>query len=354
MGRNTSNKKPPYKFFGLLFLFIVGVAVINSLKKSENVVLVVPDNAGVSVLETAADTLVCVFKGGQVASWDWDNLPQQQGDFNIRTDRVVVLDAGRFAAVSTLGKKLLSVYSLPAGEKTKDISVGWEDQEVWPRISFDKSRIALIRVNPADATGKVLYEFLNVDLEKELTGIPVSLGIQSKTDAFVDYAVDGSDTLYAVGSTDKTGRIAAVNLENGTALWDKTYEQMDEFCSVMVSPDNQFLLAGNRNGILFKLDAKTGEILKKIILLEEGETRPITNDYSVLNLAFSPDGQYYAATINPKAYLLKTNSDTIFHTSIPANKLVSKIAFSPDNQFFATSDIRQSYPIKIWEIPQAD
>ena len=185
-----------------------------------------------------------------------------------------------------------------------------------------------------------------------MTGIPASLGIQSEKDELIDYAVDAGENLYAVGSTDKIGRIAAVNLENGKILWDKTYDATDEFCSVMVAPDNVYLLAGNRNGILYKLDTKTGEILKEIVLLEEGETRPITNDYSVLNLAFSPDGKDYAATINPKAYLLKAGTDVIFHTSTPADKLVSKIAFSPDDQFFATSDIRQSYPIKIWKIPQ--
>lgn len=352
MGRQTSNKKTPYKFFAALFLFIVGVAVFNGLKKSDNTALLVPDNAGVSVLETAGDALVCVFKGGQVASWDWGNLPQQQADFAIGTDRVVLLDAKRLAAVSVTGRKLLSVYRLPSGEKTKDLSVGWEDQEVWPRISFDKKRIALVRKSPADSNGKVLYEFLTVDLDKELTGIPASLSIQSGKDEFVDYAVDGNETLYAVGSTDKIGRIAAVNLDKGKTLWDKTYDATDEFCSVMVSPDNDTLLAGNRNGILYKLDTKTGEILKEIVLLEEGETRPITNDYSVLNLAFSPDGKDYAATINPRAYLLKADTDVIFHTSTPADKLVSKIAFSPDDQFVATSDIRQSYPVKIWKIPQ--
>ena len=236
MGRNTSNKKPPYKFFGLLFLFIVGLGVINSLKKSDNMALLVPDNAGVSFLETAGDALVCVFKGGQVASWDWKNLPEQQADFSIGTDRVILLDAKRLAAVSVTGRKLLSVYSLPAGEKTKDLSVGWDDQDVWPRISFDKKCIALIRKNPADSIGKVLYEFLTVDLDKELTGIPVSLGIQSETDELIDYAVDDSENLYAVGSTDKVGRIAAVNLENGTTLWDKTYDATDEFCSVSEHP----------------------------------------------------------------------------------------------------------------------
>ena len=93
-------------------------------------------------------------------------------------------------------------------------------------------------------------------------------------------------------------------------------------------------------------------MIKKIQLLEDGETRPVTNDYSVLNLAFSPDGTYYVATINPKAYILRADSDEIIHTFSPADRLVSKIVFSPDNQFLATSDIRAGYPVKIWPMPE--
>ncbi|MHC5083872.1 MAG: WD40 repeat domain-containing protein, partial [Planctomycetota bacterium] len=135
-------------------------------------------------------------------------------------------------------------------------------------------------------------------------------------------------------------------------LWDRVYEDTKEFCSVTVSPDSQYLLAGNRNGILYKIDSKTGDVIKQIHLLEEGEKRPITNDYSVLNLAFSPDGKFYVATINPPAYILKADSDSLVHKMTVADKLVSRIAFSPDSTMIATSDVRAGYPIKIWKLPE--
>jgi outer membrane protein assembly factor BamB len=345
-------KKAPVALFVAIFLILAGVMFVQNLFRDKTIQLLVPNNAGVSLLETIDDSLVCVFKGGQVSSWDWTNLPQQKADFNVQTDRVVLLDAEHLVAVNKTGKKLLSVYSLPAGQKQKEFSVGWADQEVRPRISFDKSTVALIRKNPPDAAEKILYEFLTVDIEKELAGPPTVLTIQADSEDLVDYAADSNGVLYAVGSKEKTGRIVALDLENGTVLWDQTYEQAKEFCSIVISPDNEYLLAGNRDGMLYKLKAETGEIIKKIQLLEEGEMRQVFNDYSVLNLAFSADGQYYAATIIPKAYLLKTDSDTVIHSCTPANKLVSKIAFSPDNQFFATSDIRASYPIKIWPMPE--
>ena len=347
-------KKQSAMFFVAVFAVLAALVIFQNIVRDKEVQLSVPDNAGVSFLETVDDSLVCVFQDGDVVVWNWRVMPEQKGHFSVNTDRVILLDANRLGSVNDSGKKILSVYSLPSGEKRKDISVGWADQEVWPRISSDKEIVALIRKSEADSAGKAVYEFLTVDIEKELTGLPVSLSIQADSEDFVDFCIDKSSILYAVGNKEKIGRIAAVDLEKGIILWDQTYDQTLEFCSVTVSPDDQYLLVGNRDGVLYKLDAKAGEIVKKIQLLEEGETRPITNDYSVLNLAFSPDGKYYVATINPKAYLLKTDSDEIFHICTPANKLVSKIAFSPDNQFFATSDIRASYPIKIWPMPETE
>ena len=349
-------KKQSIRLFLTIFVALSVLIVLQNLVLEKTVVLSVPDNDGVSWLETADNMLLAVFQDAQVVVWDWKTLsqPQEKGDFMAVSDRTIVLDSTHLAAVAKIGKKILTVYTLPSGQKAKELSVGWEDQEVWLRISSDKKTIALIRKDPVDSAGKVVYEFLTVDIEKELLGVPVSLSIQTESEDLIDYCIDENSVLYVIGAREKMGRIAAVDLVRGTILWDRTYDQTEEFCSVMALPKNECLLAGNRNGVLYKLNAKTGEIVQKIHLLEKGETRPITNDYSVLNLAFSLDGQYFVATINPKAYLLKTNSDEIIYTCTPANRLVSKIAFSPDTQFFATSDIRAGYPIKIWPMPETE
>ena len=320
-------KKSPL-FFVAVFVVLAAIIIVQNLLRETEVHLSVPDNAGVSFLKTVGNSLVCVFQDGEVAAWDWTALPHEQSHFSVNTDRIVLLDEKRLAAVNKAGKKILTVYTLSSGQKQKEVSVGWEDQDVWPRISFDKSVVALIRKNPADSAGKMLYEFLTVDIGKELSGIPVSLSIQTGREDLIDYAVDGNAILYAVGSQDMIGRITAVDLEKGGALWDKSYEQTLEFCSVIASPDNQYLLAGNRDGILYKLDAKTGEILKKIQLLKKGEMRQVTNDYSVLSLAYSNDGQYFVSTIIPTVYFFKAETDEQIYRCAPADRLISKTVFS--------------------------
>jgi len=344
-------KKPPYKLFIAAFAVMIALSLYHSFRKTQITGLHVKDNKGVSFLETAGDSLVCIFQDGRACVWDWAEPHARQGDFQAASARAVLVDAERLASVPASGPKVLTVRSLPAGEPLKQFSVGYADQDVWPRVSFDKSAAALIRRNPQDA-GSVLYEFMTVEFNNEMTGLPASLSLNAKSESLVDFAVDPGNIVYAVGSRDKTGRIVALNLTTGAVEWDRVFENTKEFCSVTDTPDGRSLLAGSRDGALYKIDAATGEILEKIELLEPGETRVTTNDFSVLNLAFSPDGVHYAATIHPVAYLLTADTDTVIHKLSPADKLVSKVAFSPDGRFFATSDLRAGYPVKLRPMPE--
>ena len=352
MKKKTKKKTPPYVLFLAAFAAIMGVVVVNNLRPQEAVLLPVTDNAGTAVLATAGDALVAVFQDGQTAAWTWSATPARRAAFSAGTDRVCLLDGRRLAAVSKTGARVLSILDLASGKTLTTIPVGTADQDVRPYLSFDQSVLAVIRRHPADAAGVVTYECLTVDPDSELAGLPTRMTVVDGRESWVDFAVGSNRIVYAAGSRGETGRIAAVDLGRGTVLWDRTYAETKEFCSVRVSPDGQSILAGNRNGVLYRLDAAAGGLLKPIQLLKDGETRPITNDYSVLNLAFSPDGKYYAATINPPVYVLDAATDTVIHVFSPANKLVSKVAFSPDNQFIATSDVRAGYPIKIWKFPE--
>lgn len=343
-------KNNSIKFFVAVFLAMAALIIYQNLSGSRMVTLQVQNNKGTSFLETGDNSLICVFQDGKVCRWDWNNLSAPGIQFDGASERAIILSPQQLAAVSLAGKKMLTVYSLISGEKQKEFTVGWEDQEVWPRISFNKKAAALIRKNPVDPSGQALYEFLTMDTGKEILGQPVSLSIPEKGESLVDFAITSDHVLCIVGARDKTGRVAAIDLKAGSILWDRVLENTEGFCSVIASPGDQYFLAGNDNGKLYKLDPSTGDIKKEIILLEPGEIRQITNDYSVLNPAFSPDGRYYVVTINPPAYILQADSDTIVQKFSPADKLVSKIAFSPDNQQVATSDIRASYPIKIWKL----
>ena len=345
------SKKTKNHLFYFAFAAVIAIAVVNNLTRSKMTPLLVPNNSGVSKLETVDNILVGIFQDGHTALWDWSTLEQIE-DFLAVSNRTVLLGSQHMVTVNNTGKKTMIQYSLPSGKKLNDMPVGRKDQDLWPRISPNKNDIVLIRRNPRDSKGNVLFELLLVDLVEELLSPLVVVTIQNEFEDVIEYVLDNQGIFYAVGSQSGQGRVVAVNMDTGKLAWDRVYENTEEFCSVVLSPDGQTVLAGNRNGILYKLDAENGDIAKPIQLLEEGETRPVTNDLSVLNLAFSPDGRFYVATIHPKVYILETATDRIVHQLAPADRLVSKVAFSPDNKFIATSDIRAGYPIKIWKFPE--
>lgn len=108
-------KIPIWPFIGI-FVVLVTLTVSINLFKKDIALLEIPNNAGVSLLETRDSTLVCTFQDGRVVSWDW-TLLQQQGDFKAVSDRVIILDSTRLASISTTGKKLLTLYNLPDGKK---------------------------------------------------------------------------------------------------------------------------------------------------------------------------------------------------------------------------------------------
>lgn len=350
MSKQKTNKSS-YMLFVVIFLVIVVLVIFNNLK-NDIVMLRIPNNAGVSHLDTVEKLLICIFQDGKVVTWNWDILTGQTAQFSVNTDRVVLLEGNRLAAIQKTDKKILSVHNLPFGQKEKEFTVGLADQDIWSRISPDQQTILIVSQIEEKQNDAFTYEFKILDLDKEILKSPVILNIKKSTESLVNFAVTNDKKVIAMGQKAERGRLICVDLYSGKILWDYTLKGTKEFCSLAISPSDPTVYAGNRNGILYKLDLESGNVIKEIQLLEKGETRPITNDLSVLNTAFSNDGKYFVTTINPKAYILEASSDTIIHTCFPADRLVSKIAFSPDNKYFATSDIRAGYPIKIWKMPE--
>lgn len=350
--KKTEQKYASWKLFLAGFLLIVGVMLISKLGGKKAAVLEIPNNKGASALAAVGERLCAVFQDGLACVWDWNDLTKQFYQFKLPSDRSIFLSDGRLGAISKTASALFTVYDLMSGKKLKEIRVGSADNEIWPAVSPDGQTILIVRRTAASSMNQYDYEFMTLNLNDELLTVPFVISIIQPAESIVDFTVTDNGIVLAAGIKDVQGRLLAIDLDRGTVLWDRTYDGTQEFSSMVLSLDNTRLYAGNRNGKLYKLSPENGDIIKEITLLQEGETRSVTNDFSVLNLAYSPDGQYLVATITPKAYILRTDSDQVIHSCSPADRLVSKIAFSPDNKFFASSDIRAGYPVKIWKMPE--
>lgn len=346
----TKKSNSGWKVFLAGFLVMIVLMAVSALRSKKGQALQVPNNKGMARMATLDGLLAAVFQNGQTCVWDWSGLDKPAHQFKVPSDRAVFLSGSRLGAIAKANSTLLSLYDLASGQKQRDIRVGSVADEVWPAVSPNGQTLLIVRRLTAPGNARYDYEFMILNLDDELLGIPTVISVSESDQSIVDFAVTDGGRALVAGIKNGQGRLLALDLDQGSVSWDRTYENTKEFCSVVLSADNAALYAGNRDGKLYKINPESGNVEKEIVLLQEGETRDVTNDVSVLNLSTDSQGQYVAATITPVSYIIDTRTDTLLHRWSSAHRLSSKIAFSPDNRYVATSDIRAGWPVDIWEL----
>lgn len=339
------SKNRSYLFFFLAILTVSILMFAVQWNKRRTPSLIVPQNRGISELFTLDSRLAAVFQDGRTCVWDWSVLEIKQADFTVGSGRVIPLAGARLAAAGRLGdRRVLSVYDLDTARKIKDLTVGWEDQDVYLRVSHDRNLTTVIRRTP-ESTNQMKYEFLIVDIGAEILRPAVLRTLDADSQVLRDFAVSDAGILVAVGADGGKARLLAMDLNTGQNLWDKTWPDAEELTTVAIAFDGQTVWTGDRGGNLLAASADDGSLQHKLSLLRPGETRQVTNDFSVLNLVFSPDGRWLGCTVAPVAYAVDAESGRI--QRFEGHKVVSKVAFSPDSRKLATSDLRADGAIRI-------
>lgn len=342
----AASKNKPYIFFFFAILLISVFMFVIQWQRRLVPRLSVPTNKGIASLFTIKGRLTAVFQDGKTCVWDWNALDIKQADFMAGSGRAIPLADGNLGVISRLAdRRLLSIYDLDAGRKIKDLTVGLDEQDIHLRNSRDMTVPTLIRRN-VEKEGTVEYEFAAVNLAAELIRPSILLKIDLKTQTLRDFVVSDGGILFAAGADEKRARLAAIDLNTGQTLWDQTWPHVEELTSLAVSLDGQTVWAGDRAGNLLFVAAGDGQLRSKVSLLKPGETRPVTNDFSVLNLDCSPDGRRLGCAIAPIAYAIDAATGSVTHR-FSGHKVVSKVAFSPDSRKLATSDIRADGAILI-------
>jgi WD40 repeat protein len=346
-----SQTKFPLWLFAVIFVVASLLPFITKKLSPARASLTIRDNPGASSLITQGTNLVAVFQNGKVAAWDWNNPSSEPlWQFSADSDRLVMLDDTRAAAVTKTGRKILIIYDVNQGKKFSEISVGWEDQDVWLLQSPDRKVLALARINP-DKDGHTLYEFMIFNIEKNNHGFPISVDVPTTEKRLVAFAVSNEKKMFAAGSVGKHGWLIAVDLTEGKVVLEKEYGQADEFTSTVFTPDNSQAFLTNHNGSVYGIDALSGQVKSVCTVLKPGEKNIVTNDGSSQNITLSANGQYVAAVmIEQKVAVWDIQTEKPVFQANPSHKLTGSIALSPDGSLLATSDKRASGVIQIWQV----
>lgn len=342
----AAKKNRAFLFF---FLAIVAVSLwmfVQDWRQRRRPRLVVSANKGIaSLLTLSGGQLAAVFLDGRTCVWDWAPPYAKQAEWKAAGGRAIGLADGRLAAVGQSGqRRILAVYDAN-GEKAKEMAVGWEDQDIFLVNSPKLEMPTVVRRN-AERDGVAEVEFMAVDLVAELLRPPVMLTLDVASQTLRDVAVSDAGVLYAVGADGGQGRAAAFDLHTGQVLWDVRLVEAQELTAVTVTADGATVWAGDRGANLLELAGADGRRLRTVSLLMPGETRTVTNDYSVLNLVSSRDGRRLGCTVAPTAYAVDAETGEVLRR-MGGHKVVAKVTFSPDGQRVATGDLRADGVVNI-------
>jgi WD40 repeat protein len=345
-------KKPkfPLWLFAVIFVIASLVPIITQRLSPARASLSISDKAGTSSLITQGQNLVAVYQNGKVAAWDWNSPSQPVWQFSADSDRLVMLDDTRAAAVTKTGRKTLIVYDVKLGKKLSESPVGWEDQDVWLCQSPDKKVLALVRINP-DKDGHTFYEIMTFNSEKNSPDFPASVDVLTTEKRLVAFAISIDKKILAVGSMGKKGFLIKIDLIKGNVVFEKEYQQADEFTSVVFTQDGTQAYLTNRNGFVYGIDAISGEIKSSYMVLKPDEKNVVTNDRSSQNIAISANGQFIAAVmIEHKVAVWDIQTGKPVFQRNPDHKLAGSIALSQDGLLLASSDKQAIGVIRIWQV----
>jgi len=345
------------KAFLFFFLAIVGVSVlmfVQDWRQRRRPRLVAPANKGIGSLVTLeGGRLAAVFIDGRTCVWDWSPPYAKQAEWKAGDGRAIALADGTLATVGKVGdRQLLMVIDPASGKKLNEFAVGWEDQDIFVYNS-PKLAVPLVVRRNAVRDGRQEIELAAVNLEAELLRPPVALTLEADKQTLRDVAVSDAGIVYVVGADGGQGRAAAFDLNTGQTLWDVRLADVQELTTVTAMPDGATVWAGDRAANVLELSAADGRRLRTASLLMPGETRTVTNDYSVLNLVSSRDGRRLGCTVAPTAYAVDAETGQVLRR-MGGHKVVAKVAFSPDGQKAATADLRADGVIAVHAIENKD
>jgi WD40 repeat protein len=346
----AKNNKFPVWLFGLVFLIVLGVVILSRVMSPAQAQIYVTDFSGSGDLLTQGPNLIAVFQDGKVAVWGWINPPSAPlWQFSASSDRFVVVDETRAAAVSKTGRKIFTVYDLKTGNKISETPVGWEDQDIWLLQSPDKKHLALAAINP-DKDGHTLYDYMAIAPAKGKPDMPVSVDIPTAQKRFITFALSNDKKILAAGSAAKHGCLTLIDLEKGKEILKKEYDKSQEFTSAAFTPDGSLAFLTNRDGSVYGIDIASGEIKSTYTVLKPGQKNSVTNETSSQNITISEDGQYVAAVVINVVHVWETATGNPVFQQAPGHMLTGPIVFSPDNTLLASSDLRAGRVIRIWKI----
>ena len=349
MSKKNPKKSPMIVFIGA-FIVIIILMIIANLSKDVEVALEMPFNEGVRSLSAYDNKLLAVASDDKTFLWDWDELGQDAVIGKAAFEQALLLDADSVISIKQGQPAVVVVSSVRGGEVEKEILLDSGTDLGVISTNCDCSVLVAILAVSSDSKDRTEYKFYNIDLDGQEASRINQVSDDSSLIQLTDFAVsDEGKFITGAGEKNHKARLLVIDIKGERVLWDKTYDVLKSFTSVIFSLDGKNIFAGGSDGALYKINANTGEIINKAQIKEQIETAH--KAVPIQNLAISPNGKLIAVGTTSGFRVLDCEFNNEVFSEIGIHKLSGPLVFSPDSSFIATSDLRQGMKIKIWSIP---
>lgn len=202
------------------------------------------------------------------------------------------------------------------------------------------SLAAAIGYSPSNAELKAIASEAEVSPQLVAQSAPLQVTVQDLegfNGAITALALspDGKTLLVAAGD----GTITAVNLEDSQSAYSQSFK-INDFSNLAFSPDGQFFAAADREAIAV-FGADRGEKLKTL----QGHAGKVSA------LAISPDSKTLVSVSGEDRTIRVWDLDSgdLIKTIGKDIGPVTEVTFSPDGQYFVTGSIGNSRYLKFWD-----
>jgi WD40 repeat protein len=305
---------------------------------------------GTDSVITVDGRLSIVSKENHIYTWQWKELtlwpvvakPQSQALAPIAGDKVIY-DAsagiGKLIITNLKADKELASLSLPYGAECKKIKTS----------SNGKFGVVSMLLKDGAQKDWLKLAIFNSDL-KDLLFI-FQKDTKAEDFSLYDFVITDDGKLLAGAGKKGKAWIFVTDIKNEKILWERTFDEYDQFTFLAFSPDGRTLYVTEKVRYIIALDSATGNTIRVYEI--PIYATPSNQKENVSCIAISPDGKILAADTEPACdvWYWDLNTGKKIASFQASEFTVSDIAFSPDSKYLATGCL-VTPEIKIWKVPQ--
>jgi len=344
MTEAVKKKKNTALLFLPAFAVLVVVTLIANYRSQVVLKLRGPD-AGVERLSMIDNRLIAISRENETYVWDWNNLKGWPQVGRVGAQKTAAFCGDRLLWVPAGNDNVLIVSNLKGDEELKRLPLE-EVKRVKLLETSANGRYAAAAIELYGA-GRIRLAAIDPNLTAVSEVVTETMEDKSKINS-VSISNDGN-FMAAAGARDG-GWIFVAETGGKKILWEQSVKSSVELNKVIFSPDGRWVYASEPGRYIYVFETATGKAVRQFVM--DKYEAPANNPQTIMVIAASPDGRFFAATTEPvaTAWVWDVRTGQVI-TKCHGEKIISGLSFSPDSSLLVMSILVRS-GVYMWKIPQ--